>query len=103
MQEVAVVMQKALCSSWINNQIGSLKEKIRYGKVLWELVCVASVIILPVLAVASPGIRVLAHKFGVQSNQIALLSARLAANNMRMYLCQALSPIAVELDRKSVV
>ena len=78
-------------------KIGSLKEKIRYGKVLWELVCAAGVMILPVLAVAGPGITVLAHKFGVQSNQIALLGARLAANNMWMSLCQALSPIAVEL------
>jgi len=78
-------------------KIVSLKEKIRYGKVLWELINTAGVMILPVFAVTGPGISVLAHKFGLQSNQSPLLGARLASRNLWMVLCQALSPIAVEL------
>lgn len=78
-------------------KIVSLKEKIRYGKVLWEMINTAGVIILPALAVTGPGISVLAHKFGLNSNQIPLLGARLAASNLWMTLCQALSPITVEL------
>jgi len=75
----------------------SLKEKIRYGKVFWEMVKLTGVLILPMLAVAGPGISLFTHQFGVLSNNIPVLATRLAECTVWMSLCQALSTVAVEL------
>ena len=55
------------------------------------------IMILPVIALTGPGISVLAHMFGLKLNQIELLEARLAENDLWMCLCQELSTIPLEL------
>ena len=65
----------------------SLKEKIRYGKVFWEMMKLTGVLILPMLAVAVPGIILFTHQFEVLSNNIPVLATRLAESTVWMSLC----------------
>ena len=75
----------------------SLKEKIRYGKVLWEMIKMGGVLMLPMLAVAGPGITSLAHDHGVTTRHIPFLASHLSENNLWMAMSQSLGPVAVEL------
>jgi len=60
---------------------------MRYGKVFWEMVKLTGVLILPMLAVAGPGISLFMHQFGVLSNNIPVLATRLAVSTVWMSLC----------------
>lgn len=74
-----------------------LKEFLRYGSVLWEMVSMMGVVVLPMLALCGPGITPMAKHFGPRSNRIPVLASILSNNLAWMSLCKAWSPIAAEL------
>ena len=91
------VFQAQLAKQGVNVKQVTLRERIRYGKVLWTMVTMGGVLMLPMLAVAGPGISILAHNFGVTTNTIPVLASCLAESNIWMAMCQALAPVVVEL------
>lgn len=77
--------------------IPTLKEQIRYGKVLWEVVNNLGVLGLPMLAIGGPGVTSLCRQNGPSTNHLSVLGSRLSSHQTWMALCQAWSPIAIEL------
>jgi len=96
-QKLPVFQAELASQQGVKVKLVSLKEKVRYGKVLWTMVTMGGILMLPMLAVAGPGISILAHDYGVSTNYITVLASRLAESNIWMAMCQALAPVAVEL------
>ncbi|KAG0127037.1 hypothetical protein HOY82DRAFT_542192 [Tuber indicum] len=74
----------------------TLYDYVRYGKVLWTMVSSMGIVVLPMLAIATPSVTLLAGTHGLQSKHIPIVGIRLASNLTWMSICQAWSPIAVE-------
>lgn len=90
------VLQSRLAQQGKNLKLGTLKDNVRYGKVLWNVVSMLGVLGLPMLAICGPAVTTLCKENGMTSNHMEVLGSRLACNTTWMCLCQAWAAIAIE-------
>jgi len=77
-------------------KLGTLKDNVRYGKVLWNVVTMLGILGIPMLAISGPAVTQLCKENGTNSNHFEVLGSRLSSNTTWMCLCQAWAPIAIE-------
>ena len=93
-----ILFQERLCEASGNEvSLTSLKEQIRYGAFIWQLVTSLGVLILPMVVCTGPGITTLFKAHGVGGKDVQILGTRLANNVGWMSLSQALAPVTVEI------
>ncbi|KAG0123177.1 hypothetical protein HOY82DRAFT_619554 [Tuber indicum] len=78
-------------------ELGTLKDQVHYGKILWTMASYMGIVILPILAVAGPGITILSRTHGLRSKHIEVVASRLSMSTLWNAICQSWSQIVVEL------
>jgi len=91
------VFQRLLEEQGRNLKLGTLKDNVRFGKVLWNIVSTIGVLGLPMLAICGPAVTTLCRDNGLTTRHFEILGSRLTSNATWMCLCQAWAPIAIEV------
>lgn len=91
------VLQKRLADNGVVISAGKLREYVRYGKTLLDMITKLGIIALPMMAIGGPAITTLCKKNGPTTKHFPVLGSRLSTNVSWMAICKTWSSIFIEI------